>query len=249
MRRAHPQSRTLTLTLALTLPGSREGAAPWAHFNPTSPEDKPALHAAAELTSPTVLKALLAQLPAGVSLVSCLDASGRTALHIAAKLSRAEHVAALLDPAESSDKTPRHELVLAKDASGTTAIHEAAAAESTACLDQLLAACTDHPGSADIEDEQGRVALHFAAACGRVEACKALVAAGAKIEHRNRDGAYPAVVAFNAQHDDVVRYLRSVWESKKRVGRSGKSLGRAGSAGFTTIDNMKKEPAALARLR
>ena len=84
--------------------------------------------------------------------------------------------------------------------------------------------------------------LHFAASVGSVELAKALVEAGAAIETRDDKNVYPAVYAFNLHHDGVVAYLREVWQAKAKTmkqGRGGRSLGRAASAGFSTIDAKK----------
>jgi len=117
------------------------------------------------------------------------------------------------------------------------------------------------PSLVNTGDEHKRTALHFAASYGSLESVKALVAAGAEIESRDDTDTYPAVYAFNLRHDDVVMYpnpnpnpnpnpdirhddvlmyLRELWQSKNNLGvkPTKKKLGRAVSAGFRTIDAM-----------
>lgn len=101
--------------------------------------------------------------------VTAADASGDTALHVAAAAERPRCVAALLrvDP----------EGVRRANRAGSCALEGAAEAGALRCCGLLLESRAD----VDAQSRRGRTALHAATRAGQVEACRLLVEAGCRL--------------------------------------------------------------------
>ena len=85
------------------------------------------------------------------------------------------------------------------------------------------AACGDHKKiedllremHIDLADNQGRTALHFAAANGQLGAVKLLVTRCADVSRRARNGKMPMHYAADSNHSNVVKYLATQYRAQR----------------------------------
>lgn len=98
--------------------------------------------------------------------------------------------------------------MLSIDAVGQTALHIAARADHRDIVKYLLANAP--PAIVDIPDtERGQTALQVAAAAGRRSVCCLLVAAGASLAVRDRQGRTAKQLALQANDSELAHYLES----------------------------------------
>lgn len=86
---------------------------------------------------------------------------------------------------------------------GATPIQVACALGQKEALDELLTAGAD----VDVQDDDGRTALHWAALTGRESIAKSLVSRGAKANAKDRESATPLHYAARHGHSEVLKVL------------------------------------------
>jgi ankyrin repeat protein len=169
-----------------------------AEVNAAQGDGMTALHWAAELGSVPMAEMLIA---AGARLEALTRLGGFTPLHLAAEAGRAEVAGKLLEAGAN---------VRAATTTGTTALHLAAGAGSA----PTIAVLVQHDAEVDARERAwSQTPLMFAASKGRVEAIRALLAAGADVSLTSRVLSFAALSrqerATAAVRDSVLAEFRS----------------------------------------
>jgi len=146
--------------------------------------------------------------------VNAPNASGETALHIAAELGKVDVVEALL----ATDKREINALEInAMDNAGRTPLHSAAERGRSEVVKLLLAAGADR----DAQNHSQETPMHLAARIGQVEVVKLLLDAGADKDTQDEDGDTPLHMAARAGEVQVVELLLEEEAEKDAQGMNG----------------------------
>ncbi|MDD3470914.1 MAG: ankyrin repeat domain-containing protein [Thermoguttaceae bacterium] len=120
-----------------------------------------------------------------------------------------------------------------EQASGLTLLHAAVQRGSLPLLRYVLRLSSDLNGR---EPRFGETALHFAASCGDAAMVEALLAAGASVDLKNRDGVTPLLLAAQENQLEVVRILLAAGaDLNVRANEGITPLHQAAAQGFTSI--------------
>ena len=180
-------------------------------------------HLAAAAPSARVLRLLLK----GQVHLNVLDANGKHPIHWAARYQRLDNVRLLVEEAgiDPDLKTRRLGLSPLMEAAGS-AKSGRSNPEAVAVIQYLLGT-----GRVDVNATYGSsmaTALHFAATDGLLDVLEVLVAAGADLLAKRKDGKTAAQLAKASGHTEAARYL--VEQSVQR-GRAGPSRAAPASRG------------------
>ncbi|MCB9844774.1 MAG: ankyrin repeat domain-containing protein [Phycisphaeraceae bacterium] len=126
--------------------------------------------------------------------VDAPDASGRTALHYAARLGDLSSVTMLLEAGAGVD---------VRDAQGRTPLHDASEFDRADVASELIA----RGATADAVDRLGQTPTHLAARAGASEAIGALAGAGARLDRLDDLGWTPAHHAASEREAGAMRAL------------------------------------------
>ena len=152
--------------------------------------------------------------------VNAAAKDGRTPLHLAAEAGDLEVVQALLDgkadpnlrdsagrtPVELAAREDQEEVVLLLAEHGCE-LHDILSAANAGRTEVVEALLKKGPKQAAVTNTRGGTPLHLAARQGHVRTASALLAAGASVDAKDKDGWTPLHLAADGGHEEVVRLL------------------------------------------
>jgi len=159
----------------------------------------------------------------GASVVDTLSTEGASPLHYAAFHGHFETCRTLLNRGASLDL---------KDNQGLTPLHRATINGNPLIIEEMIQARVARTGGANVDILSTKRAspLHYAAAHGRIEACRTLLCYNASVNLRDSAGYTPLTyAAFNGNHD-ICRLLLSIETNPAETAESVRTTFQMASA-------------------